>query len=218
LAWAKEESDAMGHPSRFQFDPDSDYLRVRGATGLPPQGLAVLRELTAWRDAAAQKANSPPRAFLKDEILIDMSRSPIKSIEKLARVRGLPRPVEAEHGQAIVEATARGLATPAGALPARTPEPTPTQRFGADSLWATMQSLCAGRRIDANLVTSRQEIGDLYRHLQAGTHPGKLRVMKGWRAEAAGRPLVDLYSGNSRLVTHWTNGRLTGETTPLAPS
>jgi len=212
LAWAKEESDAMGDPSRFEFDPAADFLRVRGATSLPPQGLAVLRELTIWRDAAAQRADSPPRAFLKDEILIDMARSPIRSVEKLARVRGLPRPVEAEHGEAILSATLRGLSASIDSLPAKSPEPSPTQRFGADSLWAMMQSLCAGRSIDANLVTSRQEIGELYRHLLGETDPSGLRVMKGWRSEAAGKPLIELYAGKRKLISEWKDGRLVGDT------
>jgi ribonuclease D len=210
LAWAKEESDAMGDPSRFEFDPMSDYMRVRGATGLPPQGLAVLRELATWRDAAARQADSPPRAYLKDEILLDMARTPIRSVEKLQRVRGLPRPVEIAHGQAIVDATMRGLDTPLDNVPARSPEPTPTQRFGADSLWATMQCLCAGRGIDPNLVTSRQEIGELSRHLQSESDSSALRLMKGWRARAAGTPLVELYLGKKALHSHWQDGRLVG--------
>jgi ribonuclease D len=206
-------ADELGDPARFQFDPMSDYLRVRGATSLPPQGLAVLRELAAWRDAAAQHANCPPRAYLKDEILMDMARSPIKAVARLERVRGLPRPVEAEHGQAIVDATARGLAAPVDSLQPRHPEPTPTQRFGADALWATIQAMCAGRGIDANLVASRQEIGDLYRHLLGETDSSGLRLMKGWRAMAAGKPLLEMYRGGIDLNLHWRDGRMVGETT-----
>jgi ribonuclease D len=217
LAWAKEESDSTGNPSRFIFDPDTDYLRVRGASGLPPQSLAVLRELTAWRDDAAQKADAPPRAFLKDEILIDMARSPIKSIDRLARVKGLPRPVESHHGAAIVEATLRGLAVKSDTLPARHPEPTPAQRFAADALWATLLSLCAGRGIDANLVTSRQEVGELYRHLAMGTDPSHLRLLRGWRATAAGLTLLQLYEGKQELVLHWNQGQLSGRAGQLPP-
>jgi ribonuclease D len=213
LAWAKEESDSTGDPARFIFDPETDYLRVRGASGLPPQGLAVLRELTAWRDAAAQKADAPPRAFLKDEILIDMARSPIKSLDKLARVRGLPRPVESEYGQTIVDATTRGLSASVDSLPVRTAEPTPTQRFGADSLWATVQMVCAGKEIDSNLVASRQEIGELYRHLSNRSDPSELRIMKGWRAKAVGEPLVKIYSGGMKLHSRWVKGRLVGTVT-----
>jgi ribonuclease D len=215
LDWAKEESDAMGDPARFLFDPMSDFLRVRGASGLAPQGLAVLRELTAWRDAAAQRADAPPRAYLKDEILMDMARAPVKSVDKLARVRGLPRPVEAEYGQTIVDATLRGLAAPIGSLPPRQPEPTPTQRFGADALWASLQILCAGREIDPSLLTSRQEIGDLYRHLLANTDPSALRLMKGWRAQAAGLPLLEMYRGRVALSSRWRDGRLCTDSAPI---
>ena len=74
------------------FDPESQYLRVRGASTLAPQGLAILRELTIWRDTAAQEEDVPPSTLLKDEILLEMSRNPIRAKEKFQRVRGLPRP------------------------------------------------------------------------------------------------------------------------------
>ena len=77
--------------------------------------------------------------------MIDLSRSPVKSLEKLARVRGLPRPVEAAHGKELVDATLRGLSLPPGKYPfARTHEPTPSERFAADALWAAAQCLCVG--------------------------------------------------------------------------
>src|SRR5207237_2457085 len=119
-----------------------------------------------------------PRAFLKDEILIDLSRSPVKTLEKLARVRGLPRPVEHAHGREIVEATQRGLATPPGKFPfARPIEPTPTERCGADAPWAAAQCLCIGQSIDPALVTSRQEIGEFDRAISEGKSTERLSLM-----------------------------------------
>ena len=97
-AWARAESEAMGDPSRFLFDIDADYLRVRGAGSLPPENMAVLRELTAWRDRAAQAADVPPRAYLKDEVLLSLARSPVKSAHQFAKVRNLPRPVGKRSG------------------------------------------------------------------------------------------------------------------------
>jgi ribonuclease D len=74
LAWAMAEGDAMCQVSEFGFDPESQFLRVRGATSLQPRQLAVLKELTIWRDQCARQHDVPARSFLKDEILIDMSR------------------------------------------------------------------------------------------------------------------------------------------------
>src|SRR5687768_985915 len=49
--WAEEECDALCDPARYAFDPDADFLRLRGARSLTAVGLSVLRELMIWRDA-----------------------------------------------------------------------------------------------------------------------------------------------------------------------
>ena len=207
--WAAEECAAMCDPVLYRFDPDSNYLRIRGATSLQPRNLAVLRELTIWRDASAREENVPPRAFLKDEVLLDLARNPAKSVEKLDRVRGLPRPVEKAHGQAIVEATLRAMGAPAPSLPGgRDVEPTPMERFRSDALWAAAQVLCAGRSIDPAVALSRQDCGELYRALATRQDLNDLRVMKGWRREALGDLLVRLYEGRLRATVKWSDGSL----------
>jgi ribonuclease D len=207
--WAREECAALCDPRRYEFDPQSSFLRIRGAGSLTPQHLAVLRELTIWRDAAARAHDLPPRAFLKDEILLDLARSPVKSVEKLSRVKGLPRPIEAAHGAAIVEATVRGLAVPPSQRPVvRNIEPTPSQRFAADSLFAAASAFCAGQAIDPALVTSRQEIAELHRALTQGIESSELNLLKGWRAAACGNRLLELVRAGGRLELTWRDGRL----------
>lgn len=208
-AWAREECEALCDASQYTFNPQTQYLRVRGAGSLQPRNLAVLRELTAWRDAAARQADLPPRAFLKDEILIDLSRTPANAIDKLDRVRGLPRPVEHAHGAAIVEATRRAWSAPADSLPVpRETEQTPVERFRSDALWAAAQAICAGRSIDSAVVTSRQEMSDFYWAVVANNDVSELRLMKGWRREALGEPLLKLVNGNAVVSLRWVDGSL----------
>lgn len=208
-AWAKEECAELCDVSGYGFNPDSQYLRVRGATSLAPRGLAVLRELTIWRDAAARAHDVPPRTLLKDEILIDLSRSPVKSIEKLAQVRGLPRPIEHAHGSEIVEATLRGLETPQEQLPvSRVVEPGPRERFRADALWATAQCLCIAQSIDPGLVASRQEIGEFYQQAVQGDPIEESGILKGWRRQALGEPLLRLMRENGSVHLKWSDGSL----------
>ena len=211
-AWAREECEALCEPSQYLFDPATQYLRVKGAGSLQPRNLAVLRELTVWRDGAARQADLPPRAFLKDEILIDLSRNPAKSVDKLERVRGLPRPVEHAHGAAIVEATQRAWSAPAATLPPqRDTEQTPTERFRSDALWAAAQAICAGNRVDPAIVTSRGEMSELYRALVAGEDVSTLRLMTGWRREALGEPLLKLFNGEAGVTLRWEEGSLRAE-------
>ncbi|HEY2587836.1 MAG TPA: HRDC domain-containing protein [Tepidisphaeraceae bacterium] len=210
--WAMAECAIQCEPRMFRVDPAQQYLRVRGSGSLPPRNLAVLRELAIWRDAVARQLDVPPRAFLKDEILLDLSRNPIKSVEKLDRVRGLPRPVEAEYGSQIVALTARALALPEADLPpAAHIEPSPRDKFRTDSLWAVAQCLCAGQSIDVAVATNRQEINEFYQSLcgkndQNASDPHRLRI--GWRSEALGRPLEQLLTAGSHIELSWPEDAL----------
>jgi ribonuclease D len=202
--WARVECEGLCDPTQYGFNPKSHFLRIRGANSLPAKQQAVLRELTIWRDGCARAHNVPARAFLKDEILMDLARNPVKAVEKLERIRGLPRPVEQSHGAEIVAVTARGLATPVTDLPVqRDYEPTPRQRFQADSLFASFLCLCSGQSIDPALVASRQEVGELFRATASGDAIEDHSILSGWRGEAVGRAVVDLLKGELKMQLQW---------------
>jgi ribonuclease D len=212
--WARQECSQLCDPKQYGFNPLTHYLKVRGASGLPARQIAVLKELTIWRDTCARDHNVPGRTFLKDEVLLDLARSPVKALEKLERVRGLPRPVEKSHGSEIVAATARGLAADVSADPQpKDYEPTPRQRFRGDSLWATFQCICAGRSIDPNLIASRQDVGELFRAVTEGRPVEGSKLLRGWRREAAGQTILDLLDGKVRFDMRWDQGL---KTTPVS--
>jgi ribonuclease D len=216
--WVAMECAAQCDPKLFTFNPEQQYLRVRGAGGLAPRNLAILRELTIWRDSAARAADVPPRAFLRDEILLDLSRNPVKTVEKLDRVRGLPRPVEAEYGSQIIELTLRALSLPEPQLPVvKDTEPSPVEKFRTDSLWAVTQCLCAGQSIDVAAVTSRQDINDFYYHLTADSDDSPPhRLLSGWREQAVGRSLSRLLKGDLQIELSWPDHALRAKPAPLA--
>ena len=207
--WAREECSAVCAPDLYRFDPHTQYLRVRGATSLQPRGMAILRELTILRDAAARAQNVPPRSLLKDEVLLDLSRNPPKSVDALARVRGLPRPVEHEYGQQIVDAAARAMTLPVVDLPSnREYEPSPAEKFRADAIFATTQTFCAGLSLDPSLVASRQEVGEFYRYAtgKGGTEIPKL--LQGWRKAAVGDILSEFLRGQKQIELNWADASL----------
>jgi ribonuclease D len=193
-AWQRpaEECASLCQASLYRFDPDIQYLRVRGAGSLTPLGLAIVRELTIWRDAAARVENVPPRTMLRDEILVDLSRSPVTTLEKLGRVRGLPRPVENAHGQSIVDAVNRAISLPESAQPSpRETEQSPTERFRADALWAKAQMICYDQQIDPALVSSRQEVGEFLRAASTGAPMKAHHLLTGWRKNVCGEMLLN---------------------------
>lgn len=208
--YAAEESCNLCDPSLQRFDPEVQYTRIRGASSLPPANLAALRELVRWRDTVARHHDAPPRGFLKDEVLLDLARTPVRSVEKLSKIRGLPRPVEEQYGRELVAAVDRGLKTPKDQLPqVRSTEETAQEKFRTDSLWAAVQTISIGKRIDPALATSRQEIADLSRRLSDNESVDDLRLMKGWRRETLGEPVLKLLRGHLKCELSWTQDGLT---------
>lgn len=207
--YAAEESCNLCDPNLQRFDPESQYLRIRGANSLPPANLAALRELVRWRDMVARAHDAPPRAFLKDEVLLDLARTPVRSVEKLAKIRGLPRPVEQQYGQELVAAVDRGLKTPADQLPVpKNTEETPAEKFRTDSLWAAVQTICIGKQMDPMLVTSRQEIADLLRRRSNDESLDDLRLLNGWRRTVLGEPILQLLRGELHCRLSWRDDSL----------
>jgi ribonuclease D len=135
----------------------------------------------------------------------------VNEVAGLARVRGLPRPVEIEEGEAMVEAIKKGLALPEAERPKMTQgEESPRERFATDSLWATVQAWCHGKGIDPALVTSRQEIARLLRHPNRNSNQDG-RLLRGWRNELIGGPLGEFLKGKGEMRVKWSEGRLRSE-------
>ncbi|MGD0539928.1 MAG: HRDC domain-containing protein [Tepidisphaeraceae bacterium] len=213
--WAMEESASLADQALYVFDPQTQWIKIRGAGTLSPRSQALLKELTIWRDQAAKAEDVPPRSLLKDEILLDLARSPVEAEADLARVKGLPRPIESKYGAGIVQATLRVRNLPQDQLPAmRGYEPSPNEKFAADALFYAIQCLCAAQGIDPSLVASRQEVGELHRLLSAGRDASDLRILRGWRREAVGNRMLELLKGQGELSLSWCDGILRIPTHP----
>ena len=206
--WLTAECDARCDPANFLPNPEQDAKRVKGSANLDGRETAVLRKLVEWRQRATAAADLPPRAFLKDEVLIALTRMPAKSTDKLARVRDLPRPVVERHGEEIVAAVRAGLDGPAAAMEPRPAEPTPTDRFAADAAQVLAGTLAFGRGLDLALIANKQDLADFHRRAAAGEPLDDLRVMTGWRRDALGDPMLRILRGDETLRVAWSDGTM----------
>lgn len=206
---ALDECAAICEPSRYNFDPEADYLNLRGAATLSHAQLAVLRELMIWRESAAVAADVPPRTLVRDEAMIDLSRQPAKTIDRLHKVKFLPRPVIEQHGETIVQRTLAALANPPKHL-ARPEhvEPTPSERFRGESVWSLVTGLCLSQGIDPAIVASRQDIGQFDRAWAAQKSVEDFPIMKGWRRRVVGEKLMRVLRGEDESRMKWSNSRL----------
>jgi ribonuclease D len=211
--WACEECQVLCREEEYRFDPIVQAHRVKKARGLNARNWAVLQALVAVRDRAAREHDVPPRTMLRDEILVVLAKHPAKTLEQLAEVRGLPRPVEHAYGKDIVEATLAALQQPLPPMPeSRMPEEATEDRVRIDGLFAAISAYSYGRGIDPLLVGNRQDVASSYRTLCNGDRSAPdAHLLRGWRGQLLSQLFSQFLSGDASITLAWRDGRLAAD-------
>lgn len=128
LAWAEEEFRAL-EQVRWEPDPDREpgWLRLKGAKGLKPRELAILREVYDWRRGLAERLDRAEFRIMGNEALFAIAREAPDTPEALETIRGVGRETLKRRGRSILAAVRRGLRVPERALP-RIPRPPRRER------------------------------------------------------------------------------------------
>src|SRR6185369_5339681 len=86
--WLVEECKRLERSVRsLPVEPAEAWLRVRGRGTLRAKGLAVLRELAAWREEQARERNKPRATIARDEVLVEIARKAPTNLEALRGLR-----------------------------------------------------------------------------------------------------------------------------------
>ena len=195
-SWLEEECEALAALPVPERPSDEDsYRRIRGASRLPPRGLAVLRVLYLQREAWARAEHRPPFKVLSPETLVALAERAPAEPAALQGVPGLsPRLVE-RYGEGLLAATARGL-TERLPEPPRVPRPArpvvaTASRHRTESLkkWRTEAS--EGSGLDPGVLLPQRLIDAL-----ALDPPADLAGLRGvpglrrWRVDAFGPAIL----------------------------
>src|SRR4029077_17586985 len=90
LAWVEEEQKRLEDGAREQTVADEERFRAfKGCQRLDANERAVLRELAAWREKAARRANIRPNFIANDVDLVTLASRSLEDVEVLRGVRGL---------------------------------------------------------------------------------------------------------------------------------
>lgn len=108
-SWLQEELNLLNNPASYSGPPDNErYLKIRGNSHLDRQGLAVLKNLTTWREGVARKIDRPRGHVIKDTILLEIARQKPATNNDLKSKTGLSEKATAKYGKtitAIIETT-----------------------------------------------------------------------------------------------------------------
>jgi ribonuclease D len=117
LHWAQEEFQRAEGTRWDAEEPDTGFLRLKGARDLTRRELAVLREVTRWRDGVARELDRATFRVTGNETLFDLAKSAPTTRDGLFSVKGFPRGMSDARVAEALEAIARGNAVPEADLP-----------------------------------------------------------------------------------------------------
>jgi len=197
IEWLAEEIDELTSPATYNLDPAQSWRRFKTRTN-SRKFLAVLRELAAWRETAAQQRDLPRNRIIRDEQLLEIAAHAPGSVDELSRTRGLGKGLaEGKFGGEILAAITRALSLPESAypeLPARH-EPPPGIGPLVDLLRVLLKLRCEEHGVAQKLVANSDDL-----EMIAASDEAPVRGLNGWRHEVFGRDALELKHGRLALT------------------
>ena len=201
-AWLEEEQAVLCDLSTYETDAPNAWKKLKGAGKLKGVSLAVGRQLAAWREEEARRANRPKKWILTDEAIIDLARQKPVKASALARMRGLDEKVRRKYGEELAGLVACALKIPEKDWP---PPLGQGERMTVDdalvnALSAIVQLQAGENRISAGMLASRKDLE------LAAAGEENIPLYKGWRKALAGGEVKAFLKGELRLQV--VSGRL----------
>jgi ribonuclease D len=196
-AWLAEEMETLTDPATYRQDPQESWRRFKLRSN-NRKLLALVRELAAWREIAAQQRNLPRNRLLRDEAVLEIAAHAPISVADLARTRGLGRGLaEGKLGGEILAVVGRVLALPESELPPPPPRHEPAPGLGplVDLLRVLLKLRCEENDVAQKLVADTEDL-----ELIAADDAAPVRALQGWRAELFGKDALDLKHGRLALT------------------
>lgn len=196
-AWVADEMAGLTDPNTYTWDPERSYLRIK-MRNQTRRGLAVMKELAAWREREAQRKDIPRGRMLRDEALVEIASNRPKDSKALARTRGLSdKAATGPMGQAILDAIRAGEAVP----DAECPEPRAKNDLprGIGPVADLLKVLLKMRAEDADVAPRLIASSDDIDRIAAFGAKADVPALSGWRAEMFGNDALNLRDGKIGL-------------------
>jgi ribonuclease D len=194
--WLDQEMADLMDARTYESPPEEAWrrlkLRVKNR-----KGLAVLMELAAWRDRAAQAQDVPRNRILRDEALYDIASHAPTDAAQLSQLRSLSEGFgRSARAKEIIEAVKLGLARDPKTVPQlREGGGLPADKSATVELLRVLLKACAARsKVAPRLIADADDLERL-----AMEDEPDIAALKGWRYELFGAEAQRLKRGEMAL-------------------
>lgn len=193
--WVEEELAVLTDPATYTVTPEDAWMRVKTRT-TSGRFLAVVKELSRFRESYAQAKNIPRSRIYKDDALLELASTRPTNLEELGRARLLLRDGrKGDIADGILAAVKAGV----DMKPEDMPKPDVSRDqlqvnpALADLLRVLLKAKSESLGVAAKLIASASDLDAI----AAGERD--LPALKGWRHEAFGQDALRLCSGQIAL-------------------
>jgi len=192
-----EEMAQHMEESLYTFEPEDAWRRLKLRGNKKPY-LAALKAAAAWRERQAIKKDIPRRRVLKDDAIYDLAQQRPRTIDALAKLRGIPRGFEkSSSASSLVESIGAAIDNANDYAP-----PAPVVKHMPPSLGPRIEMLKTLLRlrtevegIATRLVANARDIEQLAAFGEGADIP----ALDGWRREIFGQDALDMLRGKIAL-------------------
>jgi ribonuclease D len=198
--WAVEEFARMEN-IRFREASDEDpepWRKVKNIGTLDRRSLAVVREIYAWRDALARKADRPPFKVLGNDAIVDIAKERPATPRDLAQLKSVSRYHSDRYGRDLAAIVRRALEIPDEELPEKG-EPKPWIRDKSlesrvDRLKRVRDKFARDLKIDGSVLAPRHILASI-----ATNNSLDVPAMREWQKRLMGEELLKALEGDKKL-------------------
>lgn len=196
LSWVAEEF-ALLEQVRFSETEGPLFLRTKGAAALDRRQLAILEALLQWRNAEAQRRDSPPFKVLGNASLLDLARVAPKTLQGLVGIEGISPRIVDRYGRLLLQAIESALSLPESDLPVfprgerREKDPEAERRFKQLKIWR--QNQAEKLLLEPGVLINNATLEEIARRQPVSVAAlADVPGMKNWQCEVLGADLLQV--------------------------
>lgn len=197
LDWIADEHAALLDPELYAFDPASAWKRLK-IRKYRSDYLAVLANVSAWRERTAQELDKPRGRILKDDAIQEIAQQKPRTAEAIERMRAVPSGFSrSRNGQGLLHAINQALDEPEKFAPdVERPESNgPPPAALSELMKVLLKQISEDEGVAPRLIANASDLEKLARD-----DAPDIPALTGWRRELFGEKALRLKSGKVALA------------------
>ena len=192
-AWLVEDCGVMLSDIDGLDNIDNHYFKLKSLWKLDRQGLAIIKELSVWREQEARQRNRPRNHIMKERLIWEVAETKPTNTEKLSLIKEMPARIVREYGGIIIDSVDDVCGRDKESYPPLHPKPLPSSEMVMlKKLKSVTQGIADQLGISVEILMKKRDYEELVR---TGLESNRYQLPKGlsrWRKELLAEPLLQV--------------------------